>query len=117
MQLTPDDIFGTSDLKIETCDVPEWGGAVCLREMSGTDREAWEREAFGDKGDRPVTNTHRATLLAYCLCDSTGARLFVNSQIGKLSAKSSKVLIRLYAQAAAINGLSKEAKEKAAKNS
>lgn len=39
-------------LKVETFDVPEWGGSVLIREMTGTERDAYEESIFGNKAPK-----------------------------------------------------------------
>jgi hypothetical protein len=112
MTLTRDEILGKISLLVETIDIPEWGGKVHVREMSGAERDAWEALAFGDdkKGNL------RATLAVACLCDETGKRLFVDEDAGSLGATSAVALQRIFDAAMRINKLRKDDYEDAAKN-
>ncbi len=44
--LTKDDILGADDLATEDVEVPEWGGCVRVRALTGTERDAFEAAMF-----------------------------------------------------------------------
>ena len=41
--LTKDQIVAAVDIKTEVVEVPEWGGAVAVRELTGLERDAFEQ--------------------------------------------------------------------------
>ena len=45
--LTRDEILESEDLATETVSVPEWGGSVIVRALTGTERDAYEAEGPG----------------------------------------------------------------------
>lgn len=100
-----DQILGATDAPATAIEVTEWGTTVYLRTMTGTDREAWEMSAFKD--GKAVMEQFRAKLLARCIVDNKGERVFSDADIPALSAKSGAVLSRLYDTAAKLNGLTK----------
>ena len=100
--LTREQILGSDDLPREEVDVPEWGGKVQVRTMTGTDRDAFEASLV-DK-DGKFENV-RARLVALTLCDKTGARLFNDSDIQVLGGKSAKALDRVFSVAQRMNGI------------
>jgi hypothetical protein len=51
MTLTRDSILNAKDLKKELVKVPEWGGEVYVRCMTGSERDAFESEAY-QSGER-----------------------------------------------------------------
>ena len=53
--LTQEQIRAASDLKTEEVYVPEWGGSVLMRGMTGTERDAWE----DDMAPTPSTQRYR----------------------------------------------------------
>ena len=112
MALTRDDILGKVQLAVEQVQVPEWGGPVYIREMSGAERDAWEALVFGEEKAKNI----RATLAAVCLCDETGKRLFADEDAVKLGATSGSALQRVFDAAMRINKLRKEDVEEVAKN-
>lgn len=106
--LSADSILSVNDIKMESIDVPEWGGRVCVRSLSGIDRDTWEvyAQAEFQKVNKPVNM--RAKLASLCLCDSEGNRIFTDAQVNKLAEKSAKALDRVYEAAISVNALSGE---------
>jgi hypothetical protein len=117
--LTRDDILKTNDLPIEAVDVPEWGGTVYVRTISGRERDDFEESMLTGKGKNRQVNTRniRAKLCALCLCDVNGVPLFGNEDVDALGQKSAAALDRLFTVATRLNGISKEDVEELAKNS
>lgn len=119
MTLTRDAILTADDLKKEEIQVPEWGGSVFIRCMTGTERDAFESEAYTVRGKDVQINREnfRARLLVRVLVDEKGERLFSDKDIASLGAKSGKALDRVFTVAMKISGLSKEDVEDLTKNS
>jgi hypothetical protein len=120
--LTRDDILKTDDLKREIIAVPEWGGEVCVRVMTGSERDQWEWAALAakdnatKKGVAFSIENMRATLSAICICDETGKRIFTNADILELGKKSAAALDRVFQAAQRVNGLTAAAVEELEKN-
>lgn len=122
--LSAADILGATDLKIIEVEVPEWGGVVGVRGMTGSDRDEWEAGfvTVGKDGatsmDATTAFAHmRARLLVRCLVHpETGIRLFTSKDIEKLGQKSATVLDRLYEKAQALSGISDDDIEELEKN-
>jgi hypothetical protein len=108
--LARDAILAAQDLKNEKVEVPEWGGYVFVRCMTGTERDAFENEAYVVKGKNVEINPEnfRARLLVKVLADEQGKRIFTDEDLISLGAKSARILDRLFAVATRINGLSRE---------
>lgn len=119
MSLTREAILTADDLKREEVQVPEWGGSVFIRCMTGTERDAFESEAYTVRGKDVEINREnfRARLLVRVLVDEKCDRLFSQKDIAALGAKSGKALDRIFTSAMKINGLSKEDVEELTKNS
>lgn len=100
--LTRDQILMCDDLPRETVQVPEWGGDVQVRTMTGTDRDAFEASLIGKEGR--LENV-RARLVSLTLCDEGGVRLFTDDDITALGHKSAKALDRVFAVAQRLNGI------------
>lgn len=99
--LTRDQILAAEDLKRETVDVPEWGGSVIVRTMTGTDRDAFDASIVtGGKAD---LRNMRAKLAAACIVDENGTRLFSVVDVEALGAKSSGALDRIVRVAQRLN--------------
>ena len=112
--LTAAAILAATDNIIIPLDVPEWGGRIYIRTMTGQERDTWEVYAQNQM-TRKVVNI-RAMLCAICLCDAGGQRLFKDSEAAQLSEKNAAVLDRIYDLAVKANGLSAEELEQVEKN-
>lgn len=95
--LTRDEILSADDIKSERVKVPEWGGEVIVRELSGTERDAWETSVLKTVGDQLEVNAVniRAKLAAASIVDETGKRLFNAKDIADLGKKSASALDRV----------------------
>jgi hypothetical protein len=81
--LSRDAIKQVNDAKLETIDVPEWGGSVCIKTLSGTERDAFE-EGYSEQKMR----NFRARFLVLTLCDEAGERLYADNEADELGSKS-----------------------------
>lgn len=114
--LTAAEILAAEDLRLEKVSVPEWKGDVYVRNLTGRALDAYQFSLADEKGELDFTD-RRAKLLARCLCDDKGKRLFSEAQIEALSGKSADVLVRLFDIAEKHNRLDKKSREAIAKNS
>lgn len=114
--LTKDQILGAEDLTHEEVDVPEWGGTVRVRMLTGTERDDFEASCVQQAGKVRRVNIRniRAKLVALCIVDATGNRVFSDTDVKALGAKSAKALDRVYDAACKLNGLSDEDVDKMA---
>lgn len=110
--LSRDAILAADDLDKELVAVPEWGGDVWVRCMTGTERDEWEASVvqMDNKGQNPKADLRniRAKLVVRCVIDEAGVRLFGEDDMVALGAKSAAALDRLYAVAARLSKISKE---------
>ncbi len=107
-RLTRDEILNAPDLQTEELEVPEWGGAVLVRGMTGRQRDAFEASVVESNGKSTHVNLNnfRAKLVAACLVDEAGQCLFGAADIVKLGDKSAVALQRIYEVAQRLSGLS-----------
>lgn len=103
MALSKAKILAADDNKLETVPVPEWGGDVCIKVLTGTDRDAFE-EAYSDQ----KMKNFRSRFLVLTLCDDKGARLFTEKEVDDLGKKSAVVLARLFDKAWSLNAFRSE---------
>ncbi len=114
--LTRDQILQCDDLPRERVSVPEWGGEVLVRTMTGADRDAFEASLVGRDGPKESRlDNVRARLVALALCGEDGERLFDDADVAALGAKSARALDRVFAVAQRLNGIGAEQVD-AAKN-
>lgn len=105
-QLSKDDFFSDRavTLDVESLDIPELGGTVYVKAMSGKQRDAFESWALSDKGPRNI----RGKAAARCLCDASGNRLFSDSDAARLGEIKVSILQRIFAVIQRLSGLTKE---------
>jgi hypothetical protein len=119
MALTLSEILGKDDGKIISVNVPEWGGDVCLRVMSGAERDEYESFLLSKMKDGKLADNRglKQKLLTLTLCDEKGVRMVDAPQdAAKLFAKSASVLQSLFEKAQIHNGLRDEDVEAVGKN-
>jgi hypothetical protein len=114
MALSKAAILAANDKKMVDMDVPEWSGSVKIRVMTGTERDRFEAEFVG--GSKSVDMV-RAKLVAKCLCDEDGNRLFTEQEIPALGEKSAAVLDRLFTACMKLNRFTKDDVEELSGNS
>lgn len=108
-------ILAAQDLQTQTVPVPEWGGEVIVRMMTGTERDAFGTSLLGADGKPDMAN-YRAKLLAATLVDEAGARLFTADDVAALGGKSAAAVERVFEVANTLNALSPAAVDTAEKN-
>jgi hypothetical protein len=113
MLLNKDQILGAGDLPFEEVEVPEWGGMVRIRTMTGRDREKFENLVYEPDGEKVKVNREdfRAKLLSACIVGEDGKPMFDEKDIAALSGKSAKALNRLFTVAQDLNGMSQRVQE------
>jgi Phage tail assembly chaperone len=125
--LNAGEILGVKDLKSEVVSVPEWGGDVKIRELSASDREWFQSQAFVDEEvtvngkaeiRRKFNIVHlRAKLLARSIVDENDNPIFDDDEVKLLGAKSNAAIERLFVASQKLSGLDQTAVDDAAKNS
>lgn len=103
--LTRDSILAIDDLPREKVEVPEWGGDVYVRTLTGTERDAFEQSMQGKKNQVNLDNV-RARFAVLTICDESGTRLFTHADAKDLGSKSAAALDRVFAVAQRLNGFS-----------
>lgn len=113
--LSKEEILNANDIVIEEVQVPEWGGSVFVRSLSGTDRDAFEQSVV--EGKKMNLANIRARLCAKTICDADGERLFTDADVTALGRKSAKALNTVFEVAQGLNGLSTDDVKELEKNS
>jgi len=119
MLLSKEAILAADDRKTEDVDVPEWGGTVRIREMSGHDRDAYEASLRKQRGSEIIMDSAnmRAKLVARSVVGDDGELMFTAHEVGALGNCSAVALNRIWLAALRLNGMSEDAAEEAAGNS
>lgn len=120
--LSKAEIIAAEDIAYEDVPVPEWGGAVRVRGLTGAQRSLIEATMVASKGQEvevriEAFRTLRERLVAASLVDENGKRLFTDHEVSALGEKSAVVLSRLMAVAQRLSGMDEKAVEAMAGNS
>lgn len=99
-------ILSAGDYKLDKVHVPEWGGDVYIKTITGL-----ERDHFEDGYAEQKMKNFRSRFLVLTLCDEKGERLFTDAEVDEIGKKSSLVLNRLFDKAWSLNALTNEAVE------
>ena len=104
------DIDLIEELKRELVPVPEWGGAVMVWEMTGTERDSYENDCLVLKGKERVFSMEnvRAKLCARSIKNEKGVRLYEDDEVPILGKKSAAALNRVFEVASRLSGLNKK---------
>lgn len=117
MLLGRDEILKRDDIEYEIVDVPEWGGKVRVRTLTGDERDRYEGSLLKGKGNKVDMRSARAKLVAMACVDMKGERVFSGSDVAKLTVKSAAALGRVFQVAARMSALTPEAMEELVGNS
>jgi len=118
MVLNKEAIFAAEDSDTITLDVPEWGGSIRLRPMTGQQRAEWEYWATkrADKNGDSDFRGIRERLIISCVVDDDGKPLFDAGDLDELAQKNAMVLDRISDKCQEISGMKTDSVEDAAKN-
>jgi hypothetical protein len=122
--LTREQILSSQDRKIQKVTVPEWGGDVYVRSLSGAERDQFEEGNLIREKDRKRgfvsldirIQDAKTRLVALSVCDEAGTRLFSDADVEALSKKNSAAIARLSGVASALSGITDENLEDLLKN-
>jgi hypothetical protein len=128
MILNRDAILAADDLATKTVEVPEWGGEVIVKALSGTERDAFEASLTkrrpiitgpkrGELETIPDLANLHSKLVARCIVDESGARVFTDGDVVELGKKSAAALARVFNAAAELSGIGEDEAQDAEGNS
>ncbi len=108
--LSKEAILAVQDTARELVGVPEWGGAVWVRGLTGSERDAFEGEVVQRNGRDVRMNTRnlRARMVVLSVVNEDGSRMFAYHDIEALGEKSARALDRIFAVAQRLSGLRDE---------
>lgn len=112
MTLTREQILEADDLRMEEVMVPEWGGTVWVRGMSGAERSMVEEYTASHPGREAL----RAIVTATCTRNEAGERLFTLEDVEALNDKNGAALQRVFEAASRLSSMLPAAAEKLRKN-
>jgi len=105
--LNRDQILSSDDLAKELVPMPEWGGDVWVRGMTGAERDSFEMDVVEQRGKKSAVNMNnmRAKLCSRSICDEAGKLLFSEADVKKLGEKSAAALSRIFMIAQRLSGI------------
>ena len=117
--LTRDQILKAEDIEEKYVEVPEWGGKVLVRGLTGKERDAYEKSLVEGKGKNKQINMDnaRAKLVAITVVDENRKPIFTKDDIEALGKKSGRALSRVWVAATELSGIGEEELEELTKNS
>lgn len=108
--LSKDQILSVDDLKTEDVEVPEWGGTLRIRVLTGAERDEFETSMvrMNSKSGKQETDlvNLRARLVAKCAINEDGSKMFqTRNDVAALGLKSSAALARVYDACQKLSGM------------
>lgn len=112
-------ILAAQDIATEEVEVPEWGGSVLVRGLTGRERDAYEATIISQRGTDMKMNlvNARAKLVSRAIVDADGKPLFGDEDVALLANKSAAAIERVFNVAQKLSGMSKDDLEDLTKNS
>ena len=111
MLLSREHILSSDDRKTEDVAVPEWGGSVRVRALSGAERDAYEAgivQLRADGSKAISLQNLRGRLVSLSVVDEEGKRLFSDEDAIALGDKSASALERVFDVARRLSGLTED---------
>lgn len=103
--LTKEQIMSADDKSYAEVEVPEWGGTVRVRTMTGKERDELEGAITKAQNKGALMKNFRATVCCLCICDDSGKRLFLEPEIRDLGERNGAALDRVFTEAITLNGI------------
>lgn len=108
---TAEEIFDIDDMRVEVVAVPAWGGKkVRLKMMSAAERDEFEASTVEMKRGKQKPNLAnlRARLVARCIVNAQGDRIFQSGDVARLGRKSAQALDYLFQKCQELNGFTEQ---------
>ena len=107
--LSREQVLAAEDVKCRDVEVPEWGGTVRVRVMSGAQRDRYEQMVEDQRSGKKVdVRGLTVALVILTLVDEEGKPLFTLADLDAVNAKNAAVINRLFRVAQELNALSEE---------
>ena len=108
--LKRDDILNALDIALEEVEVPEWGGSVFVKGLTGAERDKFEASLVIERGKNRTVNmaNFRAKLACLTICDEKGKRLFTEKDVAIMSEKSASALQRVFIVSQRLSNINQE---------
>lgn len=114
--LTKQEILDADDLPTRDVPVPEWGGDVRVRGLTGRERDAFEMRMAVARRNGDTDVDLRASLVGRCIVDEDGERLFTDRELGQLARKSGAALDAVFDVVRELSGMTADSVDESAGN-
>ena len=115
--LTKEQISEADDRPTLELEIPEWGGHVLLRTLSGAQRDSFEAGIIDKHGNATKLANLRARFAALVLVKEDGSPMYTVEQAAQLGTKSANALTRIWDKGREFNKMDADAIESAEENS
>jgi len=108
--LSREEILQINDLPTEDVYIEQWGAWVRVRGLTAAERDKFEQSIIERKGKSTQMNLQniRAKLVALCVVDENGNRIFTDADVEALGKKSAQALDKIFSVAQKLSGLTPE---------
>lgn len=113
--LNRNQILEAKDIKTEIVDVPEWGGSVMVKLLTGKERDEFEASSLDSKNNFKKDNI-RAKMVLKCAINEDFTPMFSPADLDSLGAKSSVALDRVFWAAMKLNKMGQTEIDELVKN-
>ncbi len=106
-ELSAENVFSADDMKIEPVDVPEWGGRIYVRRLTGRERDEFE-QLMNDRRAGKILKVRGviSRIVALASCRADGSQLFTSKDAeSRLDEKACAPLMRVFDAALKISGM------------
>jgi hypothetical protein len=106
-ELSAENVFSADDMKVEPVDVPEWGGRIYVRRLTGRERDEFE-QLMNDRRAGKILKVQGVItkIVALAACNAAGNKLFTGGDAeAKLDEKACAPLMRVFDAALKISGM------------
>lgn len=113
--LTRAAILAAEDIRFAYVEVPEWGGRVRVRSLTGTERDQYDAESWRASqvdGGSALAN-FRVRRVARAIVNENGDRVFADKDVAALGAKNGGVIDRIDDVVVELSGMSSDSRDKA----
>ena len=104
--LTAESILAAEDFKYADLEIPEWGGLVRIRSLSGG-----QRSIINQRVQEKNTEDLEELLVVMACVNEDGGRIFTNQDIPALKKKANSAITRIAKKIMEISGIGNEAAE------
>jgi len=111
-----DKILQSQDLKEIKMHIDEWDVDLIIRELTGSQRDAWEESRLDKKGNIVVKDTRSRLAVLSIIDPETNKPAFTLQDLDAVGTKSANVLQRIFDVVVDLNFASAESIEEEAKN-